>query len=261
MTTKLIDSHCHFDFPPFKDNELFYLEKARSVGVKKLIIPSVNSSNWETVERLSHQYPELYYALGIHPQFLTENDEDDVKKLEVLLANKANKANKCVAIGECGLDFWNQEYDKKHQMNVFKMQCKLAVKYGLPLIIHSRKSHDVVLKILREIKPLKGGVIHGFSGSTQQAEAFIKLGFFIGVGGVISYDRSMKTKRTISELPLEWLMLETDAPDMPLSGFQGTPNSPDKVSNILECLILIRKEPRETIANAVYRNANHLFGI
>ncbi|WP_300174548.1 TatD family hydrolase [uncultured Aliivibrio sp.] len=258
MSFELIDSHCHLDFSPFAGNEAYYLQKAQEKGVSKFIVPSVNQSNWTRVVSLSQQYESIYYALGVHPLFILDDYQNEIELLKQFVQKHRDK---CVAIGECGLDFLGSECNRDIQIHVFREQCLLAKTYQLPLIVHSRKSHDHILKILREIKPKKGGVIHGFSGSLQQANQFINLGFYIGVGGVISYERAIKTKRTISELSLEHLILETDAPDMPLSGFQGVPNSPDKIQNILECLILLRKESRETIANTVCRNTNHLFDI
>ena len=114
---------------------------------------------------------------------------------------------------------------------------------------------------MREIKPEKGGVIHGFSGSLQQAEQIIRLGFYIGAGGVISYERAIQTKNAISKIPLEKILLETDSPDMPLNGFQGEVNTPDNVVNLFEYLSVIRKEPKQTIANIVYKNTTSLFSI
>ncbi|MDD9195883.1 TatD family hydrolase [Aliivibrio sp. S3MY1] len=258
MTFEFIDSHCHLDFSPFSENEAYYLQKAQKKGVSKFIVPSVNQFNWTNVASLSQRHESIYYALGIHPLFISNDHQSEVASLTQFVIERRDK---CVAIGECGLDFWDPECNKEAQIYVFQKQCFLAKQYELPLIIHSRKSHDVVLKILREMKLSKGGVIHGFSGSLQQAEQFMSLGFLIGVGGIISYERAKKTKDVISQIPLSKILLETDAPDMPLSGFQGEINSPDRVLNIFECLCLLRNESKKTIANAVYRNANDLFGI
>ena len=218
MRYAFIDSHCHFDFAPFAGNEVTYLQQAKEKGLTDLIVPSVNHKNWDNVTLLAHQYQNIYYALGIHPLFIDGNPDELLTLLSKYIESRRKK---CVAIGECGLDFWFPESDKDTQITVFYEQCVLAKKHQLPLIIHSRKSHDVVLKILREIAPEKGGVIHGFSGSLQQAEQFIQLGFYIGVGGIISYERAMKTRKVISQLPIDKILLETDAPDMPLCGFQG----------------------------------------
>lgn len=258
MPLKFIDSHCHLDFSPFSGNEMHYFDKAQKNGVNKFIVPSVNQLNWDKARDLAERFDGIYYGLGIHPLFISTSHQDEIDSLKERLNDTLEY---CIAIGECGLDFWNPECHREIQIHVFREQCLLAKQHHLPLIIHSRKSHDTVLKILREIKPARGGVIHGFSGSLQQAEQFINLGFYIGAGGVISYERAKKTKDVISQIPLSKILLETDAPDMPLSGFQGEVNSPDKILNIFEFLCLLRKESRKTIANAVYRNANDLFGI
>ncbi len=258
MLFEFIDSHCHLDFSPFKDNQDYYLEKAQRQGVKKFIVPSVNQSNWQSVWSLAQQYESVYCALGIHPLFIADDYQSELIQLKQFIYQHQNK---CVAIGECGLDFWDKNNQQEIQVMVFREQCILAKKYQLPLIIHSRKSHDRVLKILREIKPEKGGVIHGFSGSLQQANQFIDLGFLIGVGGVITYERAKKTKNVIAAIKLDKILLETDSPDMPIDGYQGQPNSPDKVSNIYECLSLLRKESKQTVARAVYKNTRLLFGI
>lgn len=258
MAYMFIDSHCHFDFDPFKNNEAFYLQMAKEKGVTTLVVPSVNQSNWHQVSALADRFDGIYYALGIHPLFITSDYDQALQQLAQLLMDKNNK---CVAIGECGLDFWYQESDKETQIAVFRQHCLLAHQHQLPLIVHSRKSHDIVLKILREMKPEKGGVIHGFSGSLQQANQFIELGFYIGVGGVISYERAKKTKMVISQLPLDKIILETDAPDMPLFGFQGEKNTPEKVQKVAEYVSLIRNESMQTISETVYKNTTSLFGI
>ena len=258
MSVEFIDSHCHLDFLPFAGNESYYLQKAQEKGVTKFIVPSVNKSNWASVVSLSQQHSSIYYALGIHPLFISDDYQSEIDLLKLSLQEHRDK---CVAIGECGLDFWDPECDRDAQIYVFREQCLLAKQYQLPLIIHSRKSHDHVLKRLREIKLEKGGVIHGFSGSLQQANQFIELGFYIGVGGVISYERAKKTKMVVSQLPLDKVLLETDAPDMPLFGFQGKKNTPDKVQKVCEHLALIRKESMQTISETVYKNTTSLFGI
>ncbi|WP_122036688.1 TatD family hydrolase [Aliivibrio sp. EL58] len=258
MSFEFIDSHCHLDFSPFSGNEPYYLQKAQAKGVSKFIVPSVNQSNWANVVSLSRQNASIYYALGIHPLFISNDHQSELASLKLFVNEHRDK---CVAVGECGLDFWDKESNRDIQIDVFREQCLLAKIHQLPLIVHSRKSHDHVFKILREIKPEKGGVIHGFSGSLQQAEQFISLGFLIGVSGVITYERAKKTREVIAQIPLEMILLETDSPDMPINGFQGEPNSPDKVLSIYEYLCLLRKESKQTVAKAVYKNTTSLFGI
>ena len=258
MSFEFIDTHCHLDFSSFAGNEAYYLQKAQEKGVSKFIVPSVNQSNWARVVSLSQQYESIYYALGVHPLFISDDYQNEI---DLLTRFVQDHRGKCVAIGECGLDFWEPESNREIQIRVFRAQCLLAKQYQLPLIIHSRKSHDVIFNILREMKLDRGGVIHGFSGSFQQAEQFIQLGFYIGVGGVISYERAIKTKNAIAQIPLDKILFETDSPDMPLSGFQGEINTPDKVVNLCDYLSMIRKESKQSIANVVYKNTTSLFRI
>lgn len=251
-----IDTHCHFDFDVFQDDFERQLLLATQAGVEKIVLPAIGENNWERVEVLSSLYPELYYALGLHPYFLEQHSDNALYRLEQRLTARTSR---CVAVGECGLDLMIEPQNFAQQEALFSGQCDLAIQFQLPLILHSRKSHDQVLKTLRQKKPLPGGVIHGFSGSLQQAESFIKLGFYIGVGGTISYERANKTRNVIASLPLEFLVLETDAPDMPLSGYQGKPNHPYHVRNIFKSLCLLRSESPQTVADQLKANSNRLF--
>ncbi|WP_153447544.1 TatD family hydrolase [Vibrio algicola] len=239
----LVDTHCHFDFSAFDDTQ-HHLDIAQQAGVTKIIIPAIGESNWSKLANLSSQFPSLYYALGLHPYFMAQHGDDAILKLKQSLSCRSSK---CVAIGECGLDLRLEEQwltpeklDKQYQL--FEAQVLLAIEFELPLIIHARKAHDQVVKILRKHQPKKGGVIHAFSGSYQQAMEYIKLGFYIGVGGVISYPRASKTRDVISRLPLSFLLLETDAPDMPLDGFQGENNHPTQLKLVFKALVELRLE-------------------
>lgn len=254
--TTFIDTHCHFDFDVFADDFDQQLLIATQAGVEKIVLPAIGEANWDRVEALSASYPELYYALGLHPYFLAQHSDDALHHLEQRLRARTSR---CVAVGECGLDFMIEPQHLLQQEALFSGQCDLARQFQLPLILHSRKSHDRVLKMLRQKAISSGGVIHGFSGSLQQAESFIKLGFYIGVGGTISYERANKTRKVIAGLPLEFLVLETDAPDMPLYGYQGQPNHPYHVSNIFKYLCLLRPESPQTVADQLGVNSNRLF--
>ncbi|MCG7497539.1 TatD family hydrolase [Vibrio sp. Of7-15] len=251
-----IDTHCHFDFDVFQHDFEQQLQLATEAGVEKIVLPAIGESNWDRVESLSSCHPELYYALGLHPYFLDQHSDDALHHLEQRLNARSPR---CVAVGECGLDLMIEPQHFAQQEILFSGQCDLAIQFQLPLILHSRKAHDQVLKTLRQKKPISGGVIHGFSGSLQQAESFIKLGFYIGVGGTISYERANKTRKVIGSLPLEFLVLETDAPDMPLSGYQGKSNHPYHVSNIFNHLCLLRSESPQTVASQLKANSNRLF--
>jgi len=261
----LIDSHCHFDFAPFIDAPEYYLALAKDAGVKRIVIPSVGERNWHAVEQLSRQFDELYYALGLHPFFSHEHSEQAL----VLLTEQIKKVRKysdvyrkkCVAIGECGLDFAIVNADKEQQIELLREQIVLASQFDLPVILHCRKAFPELMAILRQNPPIAGGVYHAFSGSYQQAKQLIDLGIKIGVGGTITYSRATKTRHTIASLPLVELILETDAPDMPMSGFQGEPNRPDRICNVLQNLASIRMESEQVIEEVTTLTSAELFRI
>ncbi|PWI35395.1 deoxyribonuclease [Vibrio albus] len=262
MPPPLFDTHCHLDFEPFKNDLSGEIEKARTAGVEKIFIPSVGEWNWDEVARISEIYPGIYYGLGMHPYFFDRHTYEHVALLDSRLQQQCRHGvqSGCVAVGECGLDFALTEYDEAAQQALFEQHIGLAKKYSLPLVLHCRKAHQPMVKMLKKAQLSGGGVLHGFSGSYQQAKSFIDLGFYIGVGGTITYPRANKTRSTISALPLDSLVLETDAPDMPLYGYQGRPNHPMMLKMVLNELILLRKEEEQTIACQIWQNGCNLFG-
>ncbi|WP_299018821.1 TatD family hydrolase [uncultured Photobacterium sp.] len=261
----LIDSHCHFDFEPFASDPAHYLALARRTGVGKIIIPSVGERNWLAVQELCEQFDDLYYALGLHPFFSHEHSPIALSRLEAQLdqvvGGAEKKASKCVAVGECGLDFAIADANREQQVELLRAQLILANRYALPVILHCRKAFPELMSLLRQHPPIAGGVYHGFSGSLPQAKLLIDQGIKIGVGGTITYRRANKTRNTIAALPLTALMLETDAPDMPVAGFQGQPNRPDRLRNIIEALVDIRAESESEIEQATSLTAAEFFRI
>ncbi len=257
----LIDSHCHFDFAPFSAANI-EVAKAQQAGVTKILVPAIGQSNWLQVAQLSQRYPHyLYHALGLHPYFIEQHNDDALSVLNQVLDVRHTH---CVAIGECGLDMMlAQELLTPallaKQQSLFCGQIELAQQYGLPLIIHNRKAHQQIIKLLRQYRPSSGGVIHAFSGSFQQAMEYIELGFYIGVGGVITYPRALKTRKTISQLPLEYLLLETDAPDMPLYGKQGQTNHPANLPYVAQALLELRSEDENQLYGQLIDNSQRLF--
>lgn len=257
---RFIDTHCHFDFPVFSDLNK-ELSKAQEAGVCKIVIPATQQSGWEHLHDLSVLHSSLYYSLGLHPYFLDQHSEVSLELLDEALTQCSQR---CVAVGECGLDFMLDDslltkVNILKQYQLFDGQLQLAIKHNLPLIIHARKSHDKILQRLRNNPLPKGGVIHAFSGSAQQAMEYIKLGFYIGVGGVITYQRANKTRQAIAQLPLNRLVLETDAPDMPVFGYQGQPNHPAHLCHIFESLCELRQESKSEITDQIWHNSCELF--
>lgn len=254
---RLIDSHCHLDFPVFQQLPEV-LRRAETVGVTQFVVPGVNAANWQAVLELSRQYSQISAALGIHPCFLDEQSEASLTGLRALYATHADEL---VAVGEIGLDLYDKDADQQQQLKILNIQLQLAKDFNKPVILHVRKAHDLMLQQLRRAKLPKGGVVHAFTGSEQQAKEYIKLGFSLGVGGSITYERAQKVRRTFSNLPLESLVLETDSPDMPLSGYQGEVNYPERVALVAETLAELRQESQEDIAKVTSKNAVQLFGL
>ncbi|MHA6312620.1 TatD family hydrolase [Pantoea sp. S-LA4] len=253
---RFIDTHCHFDFPPFEADAEASLARAAAAGVEKIIIPAVEASRFNRVCELAASHAPLYAALGLHPIAIEQHQEAHLDQLETLLQQRPRKL---VAIGEIGLDLYRDDPQFDKQLRFLDAQLKLAKRYALPVILHSRRTHDKLAQHLRRHDLPRRGVVHGFAGSLQQAQAFIKLGYAIGVGGTITYERASKTRQTLAQLPLSSLLLETDAPDMPLKGFQGQPNRPERARQVWETLCTLREESPEEIADALWHNSQQLF--
>ncbi len=258
MTYRFIDTHCHFDFPPFKDDEAQSLARAAKVGVERIIVPAIGSQYFARVMHLAEAWPALYGALGLHPIVIEEHTPDCLDKLQQQLATRPDKV---VAIGEIGLDLYRENPQFEKQEAVLEAQLKLAKRFDLPVILHSRRTHDKLAMHLKRHNLPRTGVVHGFAGSLQQAERFIGLGYYIGVGGTITYPRASKTREVMAQLPLESLLLETDAPDMPLNGFQGQPNRPEQAARVFQTLCELRPEAPDVIAQALFDNTQRLFAL
>jgi len=256
-----IDSHCHLNFDCFKGQYALLLSALAEVDVQKLVIPGTQKSKWADIAQLATRYPPLYYALGIHPHFLSTFEEHDLVVLHQELIAAKNKAdNKCVALGEIGLDKL-VDIDVALQERVFVAQLEIAKALQLPVILHVVKMQSRVLALLKQTHFDCGGVYHAFSGSQEIANEFIKLGFKLGIGGVITYPNAHKTKATLSQLPLSSLVLETDAPDMPLYEQPGLYNSPLHIPRIFEALCALRKESPLLIKQQLCLNTQSIFPI
>lgn len=255
---RFIDTHCHFDFPPFVGDEANSIARAAEADVVRIIVPAVDASRFERIATLAEQHPALYAALGLHPIAIDQHEEAHLDQLERWLKHKPAKL---VAIGEIGLDLYMENPEFARQEALLDAQLRLAKQYDLPVILHSRRTHDKLALHLRRHDLPRRGVVHGFAGSLQQAQAFIKLGYAIGVGGTMTYARASKTRNTLAQLPLTSLLLETDAPDMPLSGFQGEPNRPERARLVWQALCELRPEAPQEIADALWRNTQTLFNL
>ena len=223
----LIDSHCHLDALEFSDEQDAIIKNALHHGVEKIIIPAVNRKSFDDVIELRKKFPNCFYALGFHPMYIHDMKDGDMDTLKSYL-----KTYEPVAVGEIGLDFFVTKDNKTIQEEIFVAQLKLANAFDLPVIMHVRQAIDDVLKNLRRY-PVKGGIAHAFNGSMQQAEAFIEMGFKLGFGGAMTYKRATHIQALAKSLPIESIVLETDAPDIPPSwlGHQGR-NTPGELHQI-----------------------------
>ena len=258
MTLRFIDTHCHFDFPPFTGDESASIARAAEAGVTQIVVPATEADNFARVLALAEKYDALYAALGLHPIAIERHSAESLERLEACLAKRDAKL---VAVGEIGLDLYREDPQFARQVSVFEAQMRLAKRYDLPAILHSSRTHDKLAMLLKKHALPRTGVVHGFAGSLQQAERFVQLGYKIGVGGTITYPRASKTRDAIAQLPLSALLLETDAPDMPLNGFQGQPNRPERAARVFYTLCELRSEPAEEIANILIDNTNALFAL
>ncbi|HKS35184.1 MAG TPA: metal-dependent hydrolase [Enterobacteriaceae bacterium] len=256
MTFRFIDTHCHFDFPPFSGDEAASIERAAQAGVEKILVVATEAARFDRVLALAADYDALYAALGMHPMFIEQHTDAGLEQLERCLISRPKKL---VAIGEIGLDLYRDDPQFERQQALLDAQLRLAKRYDLPVILHSRRTHDKLAMQLKRHSLPRAGVVHGFAGSLQQAQRFIDLGYKIGVGGTITYPRASKTREVMAQLPLSALLLETDAPDMPLNGFQGQPNRPERAARVFEILCELRPEPAEEIAHVLFHNTGELF--
>lgn len=251
----LIDSHCHLDFSHFDDDRDAVIERCMQLGLTRIIVPGVCRERWPSLMACCNQSPLLSPALGLHPMFMHRHQDKDIEALE-----RALHQHQPIAVGEIGLDFFVPGHDKKAQTALFAAQITLAEQFELPVILHVRKAHDEVLKILRQSN-VPGGIVHAFNGSMQQAEHYMKQGFIFGVGGALTYPRAQKLQRLFTDLPLTAIVLETDAPDMPLAGHQGERNAPTMIPQIMEKLAELRGEATNEIAKITTANCQQLFAL
>ncbi|WP_066012990.1 TatD family hydrolase [Endozoicomonas atrinae] len=262
----LFDSHCHLNFSDFDTDRAKVLSQAKKESVSHLCIPATKHQEWlsliKELEVISKESSvSVVTALGLHPWFIAEHSLEQLDVLDKLLKQRPSRV---VAIGETGLDFFDRNITpqaKNKQLTLFTGHVKLACLHQMPLIIHSRKSHDEILKVLRKFKPESTGIIHAFSGSEQQAKEYLKLGFKLGFGGGITYPRASKTRHLAATLPIDSIVLETDAPDMPLNGYQGERNEPGRVKQVAECLAELRGISLMEVAEATSHNCRTLFRI
>jgi len=238
----LIDSHAHIDVTAFDDDRSKVLERCQQAGVSRIVVPGIMADTWEKLREICASSPVLYASFGLHPVYLEQHAPADIDTLTEYI-----KQYRPIAVGEIGLDFYCQTLDQNRQQALFEAQLSVAANAALPVLLHVRKSHDATLACLRKTA-VNGGICHAFNGSLQQAYQYIDLGFKLGFGGMLTFERSHKLHRLAQQLPLEAIVLETDAPDMTGASHHGQRNSPEYLPEYLQALAKLRAEDIHKVA-------------
>lgn len=247
----LIDTHCHLDAAEFDADRAAVLQAALDAGVGAIVMPAVERANFQHVIDLAKQSSHVRFALGIHPMYVDSAHPSDLLLLTQLLESQPD----CVAVGEIGLDYFTTRANKETQEYFFTEQLRLAQRFELPVILHVRHAIDDILKHLRRT-PVRGGIAHAFNGSRQQADEFIKLGFKLGFGGAMTYPRALKIRELAATLPVESIVLETDAPDIPPAWLGNKArNTPSELKQIAQVLADLRDENIQQLIDRTSKNA------
>ncbi|MGI4860285.1 MAG: TatD family hydrolase [Janthinobacterium lividum] len=248
-----IDTHCHLDAGEFDADRDQVAAAARAAGVATIVIPAVTPANFDTVRALAHRIDGGAYALGIHPLFTATTDDADIATLRAAIVGSLDDP-RFVGIGEIGLDYFVPGLDDARQRFAFDAQLRLAKEFDLPVICHVRRAQDQVLHGLRRFG-LAQGIAHAFNGSRQQADGFVRQGFKLGFGGAMTFERALQIRRLAQALPLEAIVVETDAPDIAPAWRYKQRNSPDQVPRIADTLAQLRGLPLDHLAECTTANA------
>ena len=251
----LVDSHCHLDAGEFDRDRGEVVARARAAGVSTQVLPATHADEWPLLREAAAMAPGLHAAYGLHPTFLEHHIDAHLEQLREWIDRE-----RPVAVGECGLDFFIDGLDAAAQSHFFEAQLRIARDAGLPVIVHARRAVDQVTAAIRRIGGLRG-VVHSFSGSRQQAEKLWELDFMLGLGGPVTYERASRLRKLAATMPLEHLLLETDAPDQPDAGIRGGRNEPARLRVVCETIAQLRDAPFEEIAAATAANARRLFAL
>jgi len=256
---QLIDTHTHLDFEMFDDDRAQVIARARNAGVERIVVLGVHAANWQRVWQLACDEPSVHAALGLHPVFLEEHQDAHVQQLRDWLERLRGEPKLC-AVGEIGLDYYIDNPDIECQQRLLEAQLALAADFSLPVLLHVRRAHAPMIATLKRYKLERSGVIHAFSGSWEEAREYLRLGFRLGLGGAGTWPQAQRMHRVLRQLPLEAIVLETDAPDIPPAGHAGERNSPELLPEICRRLADLKGIDAHALAAASYRNSCELFG-
>jgi TatD DNase family protein len=251
----LVDSHCHFDAQEFDGDRAAVHARALAAGVGIQVVPAVGTASWTKLKAVCAEFPGLHAAYGLHPMYLDAHRPGHLDELREWIERESP-----VAVGECGLDYFVDGLDQAAQQFYFDGQLRLARDFDLPVIVHARRAVDAVISSIRRIGGLRG-VVHSFSGSAEQAAQLHKLGFLLGIGGPVTYERANRLRGIVATMPIEQLLLETDSPDQPGAGYRGERNEPAHLVEVLDVVANLRGIPRDELASITTANARCLFNI
>lgn len=253
-TAPLFDSHAHLDAPEFDGDRAQVLRDAHAAGVRQMLVPAIGAATWPKLRELCEADPGLHAAYGLHPCYLAQHADGDLTALAKWLQHVP-----AAAVGECGLDYFDATLDRARQLQLLRGHFEIAQRFDLPLVLHARRAfEEVILELRRFGKPLRG-VVHSFSGSAEQAHQLWQLGFCVGIGGPATYPRANRLRKIVAQLPIDSLLLETDAPDQPGVGHRGQRNEPAFLLEVLHCVAELRSEDPADLARATTANAQRLF--
>lgn len=252
---ELTDSHAHIDDESFAADRGDMFRRASAAGVRHIVVPAIDRASWAGIASLCRENAQAHPAYGMHPIYIDRHRPEHLIELESWLTE-----HRAVAVGEIGLDYFLPELDVDRQREYFVKQLHIARDFDLPVIVHARRAMDEVTSTLRRIGGLRG-VVHSFSGSLQQAQKLWELGFHLGLGGPVTYERAQRLRHIVATMPVERLLLETDAPDQPGACHRGERNEPSHLVEVLNVIAELRGESAESLAAATTRNARELFGI
>jgi TatD DNase family protein len=251
----LVDTHCHLDDHAFDRDRDAVVQRARAAGVRRQIVPAVDAAGWPKLRDTCAGDAGLFPAYGLHPMLVADHRPQHLAELRDWI----ERERPC-AIGECGLDYYIEGLDSGQQQAYFDGQLAVAREFDLPVVVHARRAVDAVIASLRRFDGVRG-VVHSFSGSAEQARQLWKLGFLLGLGGPVTYERANRLRALAASMPIEYLLLETDAPDQPNADARGERNEPARLAGVLEVIARLRNEEPAEIAQATTRNAERLFGL
>lgn len=250
----LTDTHCHLDASEFDADRDKIVERAIAAGITRIVVPAITAENFAAVDATCARYPLCRPAYGLHPVYAERHRPDHLLRLRAAIT-----AARPLALGEIGLDGWVRNVDFAMQTHYFTEQLKIARDFDLPVLLHARHANDEVMKQLRRFD-IRSGIAHAFNGSMQQADFFIKQGFKLGFGGAFTYRRALNLRRLAKQLPLQAIVLETDAPDMAPAWAHGQRNSPEYLPQIAAEMAALRETDSDTVMTAAELNANAILG-